>query len=137
MKIYLAARYARMQEMQRYANSLRMKGHIITSQWIDGAEERSEDKGDESLAQKAARMDISDVLSADTIIFFGEPRGSTNRGGGRWFELGLAYQAGKRCICILDMNDADVHDHNESGHESVFTHILECYTDFHSAVKKL
>jgi hypothetical protein len=124
-----------MKEMRQYANKLRMKGHIVTSQWVDGGEESRIEE--ESKAVKAAHMDIDDVKSADTIIFFGEPRGSANRGGGRWFKLGLAYALGKRCICILDMNDEAVHDHNESGHESVFTHILECYPDFYSAVKKL
>lgn len=135
MRIYLAARYARMKEMRQYANKLRLRGHIVTSQWVDGAEESRKEETSKAVA--AAHMDIEDVKSADTIIFFGEPRGSSNRGGGRWFELGLAYALGKRCICILDMNDEAEHDHNESGHESVFTHILECYPDFYAAVKKL
>lgn len=134
MKIYLAARYARMKEMQSFASQLVALGHSITSQWITGAEERAEGT---SKAVKAAHMDIEDVLQADTIIFFGEPRGSANRGGGRWFELGLAYQSGKRCICVLDMNDQAIHDHNESGHESVFTHILECYESFPAALENL
>jgi hypothetical protein len=126
-----------MEEMRGHAETLRAAGHTVTSRWVYGSEtERGEDQS-ESTAVRASKMDIADVLEAETILFFGEPRGSSNRGGGRWFELGLAYASGLRCICVLNMNDEAVHDHNESGHESVFTHIFECYQSFEEAMVAL
>ena len=36
MKIYLAARYSRMEELRGYADELAAAGHVITSRWICG-----------------------------------------------------------------------------------------------------
>lgn len=133
MRIYLAARYARMEEIRGYGEQLEAAGHIVTSQWIKGKEEGG--KG----AKAAAQMDIDDVLNAEAIIFFGEPRGSANRGGGRWFEFGLAFASGHRLIAVLDMSGDATHDHNEPGHESVFTHLdeVEKFTSFHELLEVL
>lgn len=96
MKIYIAAKYGRRldDDVKHFRKELERLGHEITAQWLDNAEES---KG----LQDAAIMDVEDVDRADTLIFIGEPRGSKNRGGGRWFEFGYAYSAGKRIYVIL------------------------------------
>jgi hypothetical protein len=113
MKVYIAAKYSRRYELRALRDALQVMGHPVTAQWLDNAEES---KG---LAQ-AAEMDVDDVLRADALLFMGEPRGSQNRGGGRWFEFGVAYQAGKVCyvICPPSSDPSD-----ERRDESVFTHL--------------
>lgn len=119
MKIYIAAKYARRLdiEMGELRHALEKMGHEITAQWLDNAEES---KG----LRAAAEMDVDDVLRADAVLFIGEQKGSANRGGGRWFELGLAYHAGKVIFAILP-EPLDPSEVGEDGlpnrHESVFT----------------
>lgn len=103
MKIYLAAKYNRRFELRPLVDQLETSGHESTAQWINNAEES---KG----RAAAAQMDVDDVLRADVLIFFAEPKGSANSGGGRYFELGLAHASGLKIIVIL------VDDH-----ETVFT----------------
>jgi hypothetical protein len=115
MKIYIAAKYDRRFELVSLAEELKALGHDITARWIWGGEEHEP-------IQQAAIMDFQDVLRADCLVFIGQPQASENRGGGRWFEFGLAYGVGKRCIAVLDMNPTlGGHDHLPIGHESVFT----------------
>lgn len=104
MKIYIAAKYERRFLLRSVRTLLEAQGHTITSQWLDNAEEsKSREAG--------ALMDVDDVMRAEACVFLGEPKGSANRGGGRWFEFGLAYALGRRCIAVL----------YTGGHESVFT----------------
>lgn len=121
MKIYIAAKYQRRHdpEVQDFARHLRYLGHEITSRWLDGGEEG---KG----IVAAALMDVEDVRRAEALIFLGEPQASENRGGGRWFEFGMAYQLGLKCIAVLNMDPSKGgHDHLPTGHESVFTALPE------------
>jgi nucleoside 2-deoxyribosyltransferase len=119
MKIYIAAKYNLRFELKLLAIELEKLGHEITSQWIFGGEEH---KG----IREAALMDVEDVMRADCLVFIGQPQASENRGGGRWFEFGLAYALKKRCIAVLDMDPTiGGHDHLPLGHESVFTALPE------------
>jgi len=95
MKIYLAARYARMAEMAEIAKTLTEKGHIVTSQWVTGKEEATG-----MTRQEAALMDVADVRRADVLVFFAEPHGSANIGGGRHWEFGYAYGRLKPCYVV-------------------------------------
>jgi nucleoside 2-deoxyribosyltransferase len=115
--VYLAARYARRKEgLRELGEQLQASGFEVTSQWLWDAEEKCR------TIQEAAIMDVEDVRRADTLVFFGEPQASENRGGGRWFEFGMAHALGKRCIAVLNMNETKGgHDHLPVGHESVFT----------------
>lgn len=115
MKIYIAAKYQKRHELRHLAWKLSNLGHDITSQWLINAEEG---KG----IQEAAIMDFEDVMRCDCLIFIGEAQSSHNNGGGRWFEFGLAYGTGKRCIALLDLDPkVGGHSHLPIGHESVFT----------------
>jgi nucleoside 2-deoxyribosyltransferase len=119
MKFYIAAKYARRFELRALRDALQAMGHPVTSQWLDNAEES---KGQAA----AAEMDVADVLEADAIVFMGEPRGSQNSGGGRWFELGVAFQAGKVCHAILPPS-LEPHGDERGRNESVFTSLPSFY----------
>ena len=106
MKVYLAAKYNRRFALRKLRDALKERGIEVTSQWIDNAEESKS-------AHHAAQMDIDDVTRADALVFFGEPTGSKNTGGGRWFEFGYAYAIGLRLLVVRDIE----------GYESVFTEL--------------
>jgi len=104
VRIYLAARYSRRAEMQTYAEDLIAAGCTITSRWIYGSHQIS----DEGLSLEAtaidrrrfAEEDYADLISADICISFTEPPRSTNSRGGRHVELGIALGTGKQCIVV-------------------------------------
>lgn len=119
MKIYIAAKYQKRFELRALAEEIRLLGHELTCKWMFDGEEG---KG----IKEAALMDVQDVISADCLIFIGEPQASENRGGGRWFEFGLAYALDKHCIALLDFDPTvGGHSHLPLGHESVFTALPE------------
>lgn len=107
MKIYLAARYSRREELCRYRAELEAMGHTVTSRWLDGNHQISDygtpinDDGESitafgqteraaQLRQQFAEEDLQDVVDADLLIAFTElPRSSASRGG-RHVELGVA-----------------------------------------------
>ena len=97
MKLYLAARFNRMKEMAALTPEILKRGHIITAQWITGKEDATG-----MTRRQAAVMDAADVRDADALLFFAEPRGSSNIGGGRHWEFGYAYALGKACLVIGD-----------------------------------
>lgn len=87
MYIYLAARYARLEEMASYARLLLEDGHEIVSTWVWGNEEGLSNKD-------IADLDYTDVERANLVVGFTDPYGASNTGGARHFELGLAYGLG-------------------------------------------
>lgn len=116
MKVYVAAKYHRRFELRAFAAALRAHGIEVTARWLDNGEEEADGPA------AAAQMDVDDVLRADALVFIGEARGSKNTGGGRWFELGLAYAHGKRCVVVLGPDaPSDVIGSAAPGHETVFT----------------
>ena len=114
--IYLAARYASRNEgLRTLGEHLIDLGFQVTANWLWGSEEGK-------TIQECAVMDVEDVRRADTLVFFGEPQASENRGGGRWFEFGMAHALGKRCIAVLNLDPTvGGHVHLPIGHETVFT----------------
>lgn len=93
INVYLAARWGRQEEIREYAEKLKSIGVNITARWLY-AEEFSEN------AQEPAEMDLEDIDNSDILVLFSDPKGSSNRGGGRYFELGYAYAMGKECIYV-------------------------------------
>lgn len=87
MKIYLASRYGRLEEMAQYAKLLQEDGHEITSTWVWGNEEGLSN-------EDIADLDYTDVERANLVVGFTDPYGSSNKGGARHFELGLAHGLG-------------------------------------------
>lgn len=109
MKIYLAARYSRREELNRYADDLRSAGHEVTSRWLNGDHQISDealndDHGDQGFnhdeRQRFALEDWDDLMAASLVISFTEaPRSSSSRGG-RHVEFGAALADGKQCVVI-------------------------------------
>lgn len=113
MKMYLAARYSRLAEMQEWRDDLHSMGHQVTSRWVNGAHQ-VDDQGkpigsqgeatvegdvdgsmDVTAEQEALRLkflndDLQDVASADMFVAFTEPARTDPTRGGRHVELGYA-----------------------------------------------
>lgn len=95
MRIYLAARYGRADELRGYRDTLRELGHKVDCRWLEGDHRIA----DETLNQpdvpntegiKFAIEDYVDVLNCDLLLMFSEiPRSGHSRGG-RHVEFGLA-----------------------------------------------
>jgi hypothetical protein len=79
VKIYIAARYERREEMIEVDRRLRELGHEPTSRWVLGGELNKPERF-------AAEMDIEDLFAANALLFFAGDKG----GGGRYCELGMA-----------------------------------------------
>lgn len=118
MKIYLAARYSRREELCGYRAELEAMGHTVTSRWLNGSyqiDEKGKPIGDhgEALVEtgettEADRLrahfvteDCEDVRSADCVISFTEPpRSALGNRGGRHVEFGMAVALGKLLIVV-------------------------------------
>jgi hypothetical protein len=101
MRIYLAARYIRREELARYAAELRALGHVVTSRWVDGQHE-AETATQVDRARWAAE-DWDDLMAAECCVSFTErPRAQLEKPGrgGRHVEFGAAMAAGKRLIVV-------------------------------------
>lgn len=96
LKIYLAARYVRHEEMLKYAQDLDAKGFGITSRWIYGSHEHGESFSEN---QRFAMEDWEDLLNADIVISFTEGNKEYSRGG-RHVEFGVARATAKHCIIV-------------------------------------
>jgi|GEM_PF-1872187 len=118
MKIYLAARYSRREELCCYREQLRALGHKVTSRWLDGMHQidakgnpigeegeslvETDEHGDIKdamaaalLRQRFAHEDVADVQSSRLLIAFTEPPRELSRNrGGRHVELGIALGQG-------------------------------------------
>jgi hypothetical protein len=104
MLIYLASRYSRYPEMQRYATELAANGHIITSRWIEG-DHQIDNEGLSAQADATDRIrfaeeDRRDLCGADCVISFTEAPRSSNSRGGRHVEHGMALALDKRVIVV-------------------------------------
>lgn len=102
MRIYLAAMYSQRKEMELIAERLTKADHEITSRWIYG------DPSDFT-PMKAAQSCIADIEYADTVLMFSLPVGTLFKGGGRTFEMGYAFAAGKRIIIIGEKGEHVFH----------------------------
>lgn len=104
MKVYLAARYSRRDELNGYRAELESRGFAVTSRWLDGTHQLGGDglsiQAADSERERFASEDLEDVLRADLVISFTEEPRKTNGRGGRHVEFGAAYVAKKRCLVV-------------------------------------
>ena len=111
MRIYLASRYSRIDEMNKHATELRSIGYTVDARWLngnhqlhEGAEEVENNPG--SITQKAmlfAQDDLDDLIASNMVICFTEisySQDSVSRGG-RHVELGLALMWNYKSILSL------------------------------------
>ena len=108
MRVYLAARYSRLGELNGYAKQLRDTGHTVNARWLLGDHQIHEGNGlvqapsvsVPMCAQRFAIDDFEDVRSADAVVCFTEPARSTTTRGGRHVEAGLALAWGKIVVIV-------------------------------------
>lgn len=103
MKIYLAARYSRREELCGYRTQLEALGHVVTSRWLNGNHQVDDRglsvEGAQTERVRFATEDRDDVLSAEVLIAFTEAPRSSNSRGGRHVELGIAL--GTRSMAVI------------------------------------
>ena len=103
MKIYLAARFSRLQELNWYAGEAEVAGLTVTSRWLRGDHEWVGTADDDIPADHLARFateDLEDLDAADVMVCFTEiPRSAPNRGG-RHIEAGYAIARRKPVIVV-------------------------------------
>jgi len=97
IKIYLASRYSRREEMEVHARDLQDLGFEIASKWVWGAQDILANPQE---AKQMATQDRADVLRSDLVINFAEAKEVDYPRGSRHTEFGMAYQAGKVCYVV-------------------------------------
>ena len=120
MRIYLAARYSRRDELCGYRKELIALGHEVRARWLNGKHQINDkgipvgddgeelvESGDPKLDKKAAALranfaldDWEDVGAADLLVNFTEAPRSTASRGGRHVEFGIALALSKPVIAV-------------------------------------
>lgn len=102
MKIYLAARYSRRDELREYKKQLEEVGIVVTSRWLDEKEPLDSQMGQHSdeFYVETATIDLEDIDKADAVIFFSEDPLTGWVRGGRHVEYGYAIGTGKSIAII-------------------------------------
>lgn len=123
MRVYLAARYSRRDELNGYRKTLEALGYVVTSRWLDGGHQLGGDglsvQAADTERQRFALEDWQDVMTAELVVSFTEEPRKTNGRGGRHVEFGAAYASGKWCVVI-------------GPRENVFHHLpkVACYASW-------
>lgn len=102
MKVYLAGRYPRRDELREYAKLFEAAGIQVTSRWLQENEALSSQMGDhtEDFYKQTAQIDLEDVYDADVVVFFSEDPKVPHVRGGRHVEFGYALGMGKGIAVI-------------------------------------
>jgi nucleoside 2-deoxyribosyltransferase len=102
LKAYLAAQYARRDELRTYVKPLADVGIEVTSRWLEEDAPLKSQMGDhtEEFYKYTAKIDLEDIDRADIVIFFAEdPLVGVVRGG-RHVEFGYALAKEKPIAAI-------------------------------------
>lgn len=108
MRVYLASRYSRRQEMNIYADQLREYGYIIDVRWLVDNHQAPDDTLEinetvdtsNNIAAVFAQDDVEDLMASDIVISFSEEPRSTHSRGGRHVEFGMALALNKQIIVV-------------------------------------
>lgn len=98
LKVYLAGRFERREELVRCAAELQEFGYETTARWLSS----DDDNNDRTRYRGYAENDIVDIRSADIVIHFTDGvRGGCSPGaGGRNVEFGIAISARKTNVVV-------------------------------------
>ena len=134
MKIYLAGRYERREELCYYADILRKAGYGINSRWLNGTHQlhpspEKVDRITEDIPEEAcpfAQDDFEDVSNCHILILFSEKPGSFSGRGGRHVEFGIALALHKIILVV-------------GPHENVFHRLPQasCYPSWEECFRRL
>jgi len=133
MKVYIAARYDRLKEMNKHKTLLSNAGFTVTSRWLNGTHQihpnpEKIDKDAENVdmaARPFAEDDLEDVINSDVLIFFSEPANSHSKRGGRHVEFGIALALKKR-IMVVGNRENVFHCLPQIEHYKTFGELLQC-----------
>lgn len=91
MKLYLAARYDRREEMREIRVKLHLLGFVVTSRWLDETPETEAAvaAGDAQARRTTAEIDLVDIQAADALLIFQDEPGAP-KSDGKHFEAGYA-----------------------------------------------
>lgn len=102
MRVYLAGRYSRREELRGYAQALAQSG-VGTADiaWLREEHDWDGTEGEEGLAQaqRFAIDDMQDLASAHAVVVWSEAPGGCRRGG-RHVEYGVALGMGKHVVVV-------------------------------------
>lgn len=103
MRVYLASRFSRGDELLRYKADLERHGIEVTSRWLLGGHEWAGTDDDAlpiDVGERFAREDLEDLRAADVVVCFTEaPRSGASRGG-RHVEFGYALATRKEILVV-------------------------------------
>jgi nucleoside 2-deoxyribosyltransferase len=97
MKVYLASRFSRIDELRDYKAQLEAHGITVTSRWLLGGHEWVGTPDEEIPVERLARFaldDIEDIEASDLVVCFTESPRSGPARGGRHVEFGYALARG-------------------------------------------
>lgn len=102
LSVYLAAQFARKDEMAKKRVELENYGITVTSQWTDEALDPTAELSDvdDETNTEVANSDLLDIDAADVLVFFTEDPTVGIVRGGRHVELGYAFGGGKKVITV-------------------------------------
>ncbi len=97
MKIYLAAQFARRDELRHYAAAIKNAGHECTSGWLDQDTPLDGKLTNHTPTDNTefAHRDLEDIDRADVLLFFSEDPTVGVPRAARHVEFGYAMKAGK------------------------------------------
>lgn len=131
MKAYLAAQYARRDELREHLTALTPLGIEVTSRWLEEKEPLNSHMGDkdDNWYIETANVDLDDIDRADAVIFFSEnPRVGVPRGG-RHVEFGYALGTNKP-IYVIGPKENVFHYIDRVYHFETLEQFIENYNKF-------
>lgn len=154
MRIYLAARYSRREELCEYRRQLQSLGYEVQARWLDGKHQIADngipiaDDGEAlvesdgssiqaaELRAKFAQDDWEDVTNVELVINFAEaPRSSSSRGG-RHVEFGIAL-AMRKTVWVIGHRENIFHYLPEVIFFGTWSEALTNLTAYAVAIKNL
>lgn len=90
MKFYLAGSFDDQQILRDVRSQLVVKGHHVTSRWLDVPENRFYTEEQRAMF---AQNDLDDIDAADVFVYY---HGKPSTSGGRMLELGYALAGGEK-----------------------------------------
>lgn len=100
--VYLAAKYARKEELKKYQKDLEAKERVCTSRWLTETHPPDVKMADLSdlFNRETAIQDLQDINSSDAMVFFAEDQHKQPPRGGRHVEFGYALACGLEIYVI-------------------------------------
>jgi nucleoside 2-deoxyribosyltransferase len=126
MKIYIASRYSRRNEMRQVARALQAAGATVTSHWLSEDKPLQTQMGDDpdDFYIETSRIDLADIDSSDMVLFFAEDPLVGIPRGGRHVEFGYALGKGK-WICVIGPKENVFHYHPRVFHYNSVHEFME------------